>query len=57
MEFIINAIWKTYDEDNKNFKMPPDPGTFVHYYTGPWVFTRGVAEFFGYHYDVINFFL
>lgn len=54
MEFIVNSIWKIYEEDGKSFKMPADPGTFVHYYTGPWAFTRGIAEFFGYSFDVKN---
>lgn len=55
IKFVADSIYDTYAKDGKKFRDDlPDKYSFVHYLTGPWAITRGIAEFLEYEYNPFN---
>ena len=53
MKFVSDSIYDTYVKDGKTYRTDLDYA-FVHYLTGPWALTRGIAAFFEVDFDVLK---
>lgn len=53
MKFVSDSIYDTYVKDGKTYRTDLDYA-FVHYLTGPWALTRGIAAFFEVDFDPFN---